>query len=125
MKQIRFTEEQIIAVLREHKAVQRRQIWHASTGSRKPRYTTGRPSMAGSSVGGEAAKGSRGGEPEAEEVIGESMLDNAALKQLLTKRIGNAAGKREAVARLRGALEMSERRACDLIAADRTMVRYR
>jgi putative transposase len=35
------------------------------------------------------------------------------------------AAKREAVAHLRGALEMSERRACNLIAADRTMIRYR
>ena len=35
------------------------------------------------------------------------------------------AAKREAVAHLRGAFEMSERRACTLIAADRTMIRYR
>lgn len=35
------------------------------------------------------------------------------------------AAKREAVAHLRNSLEMSERRACSLVAADRTMVRYR
>jgi transposase InsO family protein len=35
------------------------------------------------------------------------------------------AAKREAVAHLRGVLEMSERRACSLVAADRTMIRYR
>jgi len=35
------------------------------------------------------------------------------------------AAKREAVAHLRSSLEMSERRACSLVAADRTMVRYR
>ena len=35
------------------------------------------------------------------------------------------AAKREAVAHLRSTLEMSERRACSLVAADRTMVRYR
>jgi len=35
------------------------------------------------------------------------------------------AAKREAVAHLRGVLEMSERRACSLIAADRKMIRYR
>jgi len=33
--------------------------------------------------------------------------------------------KREAVAHLRGVLEMSERRACVIIAADRKMIRYR
>ncbi len=35
------------------------------------------------------------------------------------------AAKRDAVAHLRGVLEMSERRACSLVAADRKMVRYR
>ena len=33
--------------------------------------------------------------------------------------------KRDAVAHLRGVLEMSERRACSLVAADRKMIRYR
>jgi putative transposase len=33
--------------------------------------------------------------------------------------------KREAVAHLRSALEMSERRACSIVTADRTMIRYR
>ena len=35
------------------------------------------------------------------------------------------AAKREAVAHLRNALQMSERRACTLVAADRKMIRYR
>ena len=35
------------------------------------------------------------------------------------------AAKREAVAHLRSALQMSERRACILVAADRKMIRYR
>jgi transposase InsO family protein len=35
------------------------------------------------------------------------------------------AAKREAVAHLRGALATSERRACSIVAADRTMIRYR
>ena len=38
--------------------------------------------------------------------------------------VGSGA-KREAVTHLRSVLEMSERRACTLIAADRTMIRYR
>src|SRR5450755_4618936 len=36
-----------------------------------------------------------------------------------------AAAKREAVAYLRSVLEMSERRACTIVAADRKMIRYR
>jgi putative transposase len=35
------------------------------------------------------------------------------------------AAERDAVAHLRGVLEMSERRACSLVAADRKMIRYR
>ena len=35
------------------------------------------------------------------------------------------AAKRDAVAHLRGVPEMSERRACSLVAADRKMIRYR
>jgi putative transposase len=35
------------------------------------------------------------------------------------------AAKREAVAHLRGSLEVSERRACGIIAADRSSARYR
>src|SRR5260370_40590959 len=39
--------------------------------------------------------------------------------------LAGPAAKREAVARLRGGLEMSERRACTIVAADRKMIRYR
>src|ERR1700748_3982038 len=35
------------------------------------------------------------------------------------------AAKRDAVAHLRGVLEMSERRACSIVNADRKMIRYR
>ena len=38
--------------------------------------------------------------------------------------VGSAA-KREAVAHLRDGFAMSERRACSIVAADRTMIRYR
>lgn len=48
------------------------------------------------------------------------MLDQAALKELLAKKMVGPVAKREAVAHLCGGMEMSERRACTLIAADRT-----
>jgi putative transposase len=58
-------------------------------------------------------------------LLAESMLDNAALKELVAKKMVRPAAKREAVAHLRSVLEMSERRTCSLIAADRKMLRYR
>src|ERR1700719_3052766 len=66
-----------------------------STGCRKRRCTTGRPSSAG------------------------WMLAASALRELL-----GTAVKREAVAHLRTMFQMSERRACSVIAADRTSIRY-
>src|SRR5262249_35820148 len=43
----------------------------------------------------------------------------------LGKKMVGPAAKRDAVAHLRGVLEMSERWACSLVAADRKMIRYR
>ncbi len=57
-------------------------------------------------------------------MLADAMLDNAALKDLLGKAVRPAA-RREAVAYLRQAFEMSERRACRVIGGDRTSVRYR
>lgn len=84
MKRTRFTEEQIVAVLREHEAGQRRPIWREVW-----------------DLGSDAVQ-----------------LEGQIRRQ---KMVGPAA---KAVAHLRGALEMSERRACTPIAADRTMIRY-
>ncbi|GAA4482865.1 hypothetical protein GCM10023157_23880 [Gluconacetobacter asukensis] len=57
-------------------------------------------------------------------LLAESVLNEAALRELLGKMVGPAV-KREAAAHLREMFTMSERRACRGIAVDRTMVRYR
>jgi|TARA_R100000501_G_C2629466_1_gene124199 hypothetical protein len=53
------------------------------------------------------------------------MLDNAGLKDLLSKKMVTPAAKREAVAHLQVPLGMSERRACRMVSADRKSMRYR
>lgn len=53
------------------------------------------------------------------------MLDAASLRELLVKKMVWPAARREAVARLRAVLDLSERRACTIVSADRTMIRYR
>src|SRR6202022_3164800 len=57
-------------------------------------------------------------------LLAEQMLDAAALRELLAKKVGPAA-KREGVAHLQAALGLSERRACSIVNADRKMIRYR
>jgi putative transposase len=47
-----------------------------------------------------------------------------ASQKSVWQKNGRPAAKREAVAHLRERLQMSERRACAVIAADRKMIRY-
>ena len=126
MKRIRFTEEQIIAVLREHDAgaktadlARKHGISEATLYNWKARY-------GGMDVSD--AKRLRSLEEEnrkLKKLLAESMLDQAALKEASDKKMVGPAAKREAVVHLRSALQMSERRACILVAADRKMIRYR
>ena len=58
-------------------------------------------------------------------LLAESMLDQAALKELLTTKKRRARRQARGCAHLRNVLQMSERRACILISADRKMIRYR
>ena len=46
MKKGRFSEEQIIGILKRHEAGQKVQIWRESTASARPRSTRGRASTA-------------------------------------------------------------------------------
>lgn len=56
-------------------------------------------------------------------LLAELMLDMATMRGLLQKMVTLVA-KREAVAHLKAQLGLSERRACQIAGADRTMVRY-
>ena len=69
MKRGRFTEEQIVAVLREHEAGAELPTWLLSTASRKRRCTTGKQSTA-ACVRSPATSDARRREPQAEEAPG-------------------------------------------------------
>nr|WP_281931203.1 IS3 family transposase [Methylocystis iwaonis] len=56
-------------------------------------------------------------------LLADQMLEAAALKELLSKMVGPAA-KRDAVAHLRAVMALSERRACQIVAVDRSTARY-
>lgn len=57
-------------------------------------------------------------------LLAEQMLDMAAMKDLLSKKMVTPVVKREAVADLKALFGLSERRACQIAGADWKMVRY-
>ena len=83
MRKSRFSEEQIIGILREQEAGAATAEVVASTGSAPRRSTMEIPLLAGSGFPRPAALGAGAREREAESA--EAMLDNAALKDLVRK----------------------------------------
>src|SRR6266705_2577223 len=105
--------------------VRRPPVCAGSTGCRKRRCTTGGPSTAAWTCPTPAIEGARGREREAQEASGRSDARRLCVARSSGKKMVGPAVKREAVAHLRTAFQMSERRACAIIAADRTTIRYR
>ncbi|PHR12968.1 MAG: IS3 family transposase [Sphingopyxis sp.] len=126
MKRTRFTEEQIIGMLKEAEA-------GAKTADLARRYGVSETTIYNwkSKYGGlEVSEARRLKDFESENaklkrLLADTMLDNVALKDLLGKKVLTPAAQREAVAHLQACHGMSERRACRVIGADRGSVRYR
>ena len=115
MKRKRFTEEQIIGILKEHELGAKTADLCRKHGISEATFYNWKSKFGGMDVS--EAKRLKGLETE-----------NAKLKRLrrvVEHGIGQPAARREAVAHLRGAHEMSERRACRVIGCDRMTVRYR
>lgn len=125
MKKQRFTEEQIIAVLKEQEAGMKVADLCRKYGISDATFYNWKAKYGGMEVS--EAKRLKALEEEnakLKKLLAEQMLDAAALRELLAKMVGPAA-KREAVMHLKAVMGLSERRACQIVSADRKMIRYR
>ncbi|NKQ83269.1 IS3-like element ISRle4 family transposase [Rhizobium ruizarguesonis] len=125
MKRNRFTDEQIIGILREHEAgtpvselCRKHGVSDASIYKWKAKFGGMEVSEA------KRLKTLEDENTKLKRLLADAMLDNAALKDLPGKEVVTPAAKRKAVAHLMSHHEMSERRACKAIGFCRMTVRY-
>ncbi|TVV74449.1 IS3 family transposase [Sphingomonas solaris] len=126
MKRKQFSEEQIIGILKEAEAGAVVTELCRRHGMSSATYYAWKAKYGGLEVSD--AKRLRALEEEnarLKRLLADTMLDNAGLKDLLFKKVVTPAAKRQAVAHLQATLGMSERRACMVVGADRTSMRYR
>jgi len=126
MKRSRYSEEQIIGILKEQETGTSVAELCRKHGLSDETCYTWKSKYGGLEVS--EAKRLRALEEEnakLKRLLADAMLDNAALKDLLGKKMVTPAACREAGAHLRGGFAMSERRACRVVATDRSSVRYR
>ncbi|MGM5060365.1 MULTISPECIES: IS3-like element ISRle4 family transposase [Rhizobium] len=125
MKRNRFTDEQIIGILKEHEAgtpvselCRKHGVSDASIYKWKAKFGGMEVSEA------KRLKTLEDENTKLKRLLADAMLDNAALKDLFGKEVVTPAAKRKAVAHLMIHHEMSERRACKAIGFCRMTIRY-
>ena len=137
MKQFRFTEDQIIGILKDHGEAwqigptampnggfvadlcRKHGVSDATVYKRKAKF-------AGMDVSeAKRLKAVKDENAKLKRLLADTMLDNVALKNLLAKKMVTPAAEREAVAHLIAGDGMGERRACRDLGLCRIMARYR
>ncbi|MGI8399967.1 IS3 family transposase [Agrobacterium deltaense] len=126
MKKQRFTEEQIIGVLKEQEAGVKAADLCRKHGISEATFYNWKAKYGGMEVSeAKRLKALEDENAKLKKLLAEQMLDTAALRELLSKKLVGPAAKREAVTHLKAAMGLSERRACQIISADRKTIRYR
>ncbi|MEP9371300.1 IS3 family transposase [Mesorhizobium sp. KR1-2] len=125
MKRSRFSDEQIIGILKEHEAgvsvadlCRKHGVSDASIYKWKAKFGGMDVSEA------KRLKRLEDENTRLKRLLADAMLDTAALKDLFGKEVVTPAARRNAVAHLKAAFGMSERRACKAIGCCRMTVRY-
>nr|WP_242500632.1 IS3 family transposase [Tropicimonas sp. IMCC6043] len=125
MKRKRFTEEQIIGVLKESEAGAKVDDLCRRHGISTATFYTWRKKYGGM----DASEAKRLRELEAENarlkrIVADQVLDMSAMKELLWKNIGRPIAKRKAVGFLMTKKGLSERRACRIVGLARSVQQY-
>ncbi|MBY3425490.1 IS3 family transposase [Rhizobium laguerreae] len=126
MKKQRFTEEQIIGVLKEQEAGAKAADLCRKHGVSEATFYNWKAKYGGMEVS--EAKRLKALEDEntrLKKLLAEQMLDAAAPPRASCKKMVGPAAKREAVTHLKAVMGLSERRACQIVSADRKTIRYR
>ncbi|MCP1239220.1 MAG: IS3 family transposase [Acetobacter sp.] len=125
MKRSRFTEEQIIGILKEQESglkvsdlCRKHGISDATFYKWKTRYGGLEVSEA------KRLKALEDENSRLKRLLADTMLDNAALKEIVGKKVVTPVAKRQAVRHIQEALALSERRACVLVGVARRVARY-
>ncbi|WP_425404068.1 IS3 family transposase [Hwanghaeella sp.] len=126
MKRSRFTEEQIIGILKEQEAGERTADVCRRHGISEATFYKYKAKFGGMEVSdARRLKALEDENRRLKKLLAEQMLDNAILKDVAFKKMVTPGAKRDAVLHVQAAFEVSQRRACKVLAVDRSSVRYR
>ncbi len=120
-----YTEEQIIAVLREAEAGAKVSDLCRKYGMSDATYYNWKAKYAGLTVSElKRLKALEEENRRLKQIVAEQALDNRALKELLSNKLLKPEAKRLAVSHVRDSLGLSERRACELAGISVSVYRY-